>query len=244
MRLVRVGPRSVVGHRTIDCAIEMRMSFTERFGWIVALSGLMLPGCGSSSHHSVGTQSHATRLAADTRATSSAVPPSRQLTGRRMHPRAGAVADGSVVNGSALWTDRVFATVSDGFALANEGSAQYPADTVDGGRVWRIGGPQVHVDAADGAEGVGYVGVAGARTFFAYGSSVVDVTANAGRTWWETFLGELVVAVVPGPPGSLVAYVQQQLNNNSINRAVTRQYVSPDGGHHWLYTAALGGLNG
>jgi hypothetical protein len=69
------------------------------------------------------------------------------------------------------------------------------------------------------------------------------VTTNAGRTWWETFLGELVVAVVPGPRG-LVASVQQQLSSDNISRAVTWQYVSRDGGRHWTYTTALGGLNG
>ena len=161
-----------------------------------------------------------------------------------MRPLPGAVTPGTVVGSSALRTNRVFANAADGFALANVGSAQYPAHTVDGGRVWRIDGPQLHVDAADGAEGVGFVGVAAADTFFAYGSSAVDVTTNAGRTWWEAFLGELVVAVVPGPRNTLLAYVQQQINNHSINRALTWQYSSRDGGRHWSYTASLGGLDG
>jgi hypothetical protein len=99
----------------------------------------------------------------------------------------------------------------------------------------------VHIDAADGAEGVGYVGIAGPRTFFADGSSVVDVAANAGRTWWETFLGELVTAVVPGPNNDLIAYVQQPVSNDHVNPAVTWQYVSRDGGREWNYSTALGG---
>jgi hypothetical protein len=89
---------------------------------------------------------------------------------------------------------------------------------------------------------VGYVGVAGRRTFFAYGSSAVDVTTDAGRTWWETFLGELVVAVVPGPRHRLVAYVQQQLDPTRSLTANTWQYVSHDGGRHWVYSSTLGGL--
>jgi hypothetical protein len=142
-----------------------------------------------------------------------------------------------------LVTTRVFANASVGFALTNVNSAQYPARSLDGGRTWRIDGPQVHIDAADGPESVGFVGVAGPRTFFAYGSSAVDVTSNGGRTWWETFLGELVVAVVPGPRHELVAYVQQQLNSNSSSlAAATWQYVSHDGGRHWVYSRALGGL--
>ena len=152
-----------------------------------------------------------------THASATTPTPAGHLTGGRIGPRHGwpTIAPGTVVKSSDLFTDRVFANTSDGFALANHGSAQYPVRSVDGGRSWRIDGPQLHVDAADGAEGVGYVGLVGPRTFFAYGSSVVDVTTNGGRTWWETYLGELVVAVVPGPRNDLVAYVQQQLNNDS-----------------------------
>jgi hypothetical protein len=99
----------------------------------------------------------------------------------------------------------------------------------------------VHPDAADGAEGVGYVGAAGPHTFFAYGSSVVDVTTSGGRTWWEAFLVDLVMAVVPGPRNELIAYVQRSVSDDHANRAVTWQYVSRDGGRHWSYSTALGG---
>lgn len=172
-----------------------------------------------------------------------AVAPPHRLTAQHMRPRPGAVARGTSVRQTDLFTTRVFADASVGFALANVGSAQYPARSLNGGRTWRIDGPQVHVDAADGPEGVGYVGVPGPRTFFAYGSSAVDVTTDGGRSWWETFLGELVVAVVPGPRNGLVAYVQQQLDSNSASvAAATWQYVSRDGGRHWVYSSRLGGL--
>jgi hypothetical protein len=157
-----------------------------------------------------------------------------------MAPRPGAVAPGTAVKPGDLFTPRVFANASVGFALAGVGDAQYPARSLDGGRTWRIDGPQVHIDAVDGPEGVGYVGVAGPHTFFAYGSSAVDVTTVGGRTWWQTFLGELVVAVVPGPRDELLAYVQQQLGRGLA--AATRQYVSHDGGRHWVYSTSLGGL--
>ncbi|MGH2910087.1 MAG: hypothetical protein ACRDK8_12400, partial [Solirubrobacteraceae bacterium] len=91
-------------------------------------------------------------------------------------------------------------------------------------------------------EAVQYVGVDGPRTYFAYGSSAVDVTTDAGRTWWETFLGELVVAVGPGlRPHELVAYVQQSRSNDPIDPAVTWQYISRDGGRHWSYGTTLDG---
>ncbi len=160
-----------------------------------------------------------------------------------MRPRPDAVPRGTTLKPADVVSTRVFANASVGFALASVDSAQYPARSLDGGKTWRIDGPQVHIDAADGPEGVSFVGVAGPRTFFAYGSEAVDVTTDGGRTWWETFLGELVVAVVPGPRNELVAYVQQQLDSNSSSlAAATWQYVSHDGGRHWSYSQTLGGL--
>jgi hypothetical protein len=166
--------------------------------------------------------------------------PPQRITAHRLRSRPGAVASGTTVRSSSIFTDRVFANAHTGVALSNDGSAQYPVVTTDGAH-WRIAGPQVHVVAADGAEGVGYVGVANSRTFFAYGSSVVDVTTDRGRAWWETYLGELVTAVVPGPGGGLVAYVQQQQNSSGSAPVVTSQYVSHDGGRRWIYSTKLGG---
>jgi hypothetical protein len=147
-----------------------------------------------------------------------------------------------VVAPSGLFTERVFANAHVGFALANDGSAQYPVLSRNGGRVWRIDGPQVHIDAADGAEGVGFVGLASPRDFVAYGSSAVDVTTDQGRTWWQTLMGELVTAVVWPESNGLVAYVQNSVSNaHPLNPAVTLEYVSRDGGRHWSLTTALGG---
>jgi hypothetical protein len=215
-----VGSRRAVGGRRCDVG---------RFAVAIAVAGC-LAGCGS------GTAGNERMVRA-----AAAVPtPPQRLTAHRLRSRPGAVAPGMMVRSSSIFTDRVFANADTGVALANDGSAQYPVVTTDGTR-WRIAGPQVHIDAADGAEGVGYVGVAGSRTFFAYGSSVVDVTADRGRDWWETYLGELVTAVGPGPGGGLVAYVQQQLNSSGSAPVVTWQYVSHDGGLHWTYSTALGG---
>jgi hypothetical protein len=136
---------------------------------------------------------------------------------------------------------RAFFGADDGFALANGStdSATYPARTTDGGRTWRVAGPQFHIDAADAAEGVEYVGIASAHTQYAYGSSVVDVTSNAGRTWYEAFLGEQVAAVVPGFNGSLVALVQNSRTGQmkpGPQPVTTTQYVSTDGGRVWRRT--------
>lgn len=180
-------------------------------------------------------------LIAATPAATAPRPPHR-LTAQHLRPRPAAVPRGTTVKQADMFSTRVFANASVGFALVNLDSAQYPARSLDSGGTWRIDGPQVHVNAADGAEGVEFVGVAGARTFYTYGTEAVDVTTDGGRTWWETFLGELVVAVVPGPRNSLLAYVQQQLDPNSSLAAVTWQYISHDGGHHWAYSPSVDGL--
>lgn len=175
--------------------------------------------------------------------TPTAPTPTARLVAHRMRPRPGAVARGTRVTSQALFTPRVFPTAGTGFALADDGSAQYPALSTDGGKTWRIDGPQLHVDAADGPEGVGFVGTAGPHTFFAYGSSAIDVSTDGGRSWWETFGGELVMSVVPGPrSGELIAYVQQSISSQRIDPAVTWQYVSRDGGRTWRYSTRLGGV--
>jgi hypothetical protein len=171
----------------------------------------------------------------------------RLLTAGRLRPRAGSgplEQPGTFVSPSSLFSNRVFVNAKLGFALANGDNAQYPAVSTDRGRQWRIDGPQVHVDAADGPEAVQFVGITGPRTFFVYGSSAVDVTTDGGRVWWETLLGEQVMAVVPGSAGQLVAYVEQSVSNQHLSPAVTWQYVSRDGGRHWRYSTSFGGLSG
>jgi hypothetical protein len=169
-------------------------------------------------------------------------------TARQMRRRPGSGdrdLPGAGVSSSQLFSDRVFLNAREGVALVNAGGAQYPALSVDGGRVWRIAGPQLHVDAADGPEAVAFVGIDSPRTFFAYGSSAVDVTTDRGRSWWETFLGEQVQAVIPGgAPHELVAYVSQSESTQHSNPAATWQYISLDGGRHWHFSTNFAGFPG
>ena len=136
---------------------------------------------------------------------------------------------------------QVFADATHGFGLANLANGEtFPARTTDGGTRWQINGPVFHVPAANGAAGVSYTGRAGTRTYFAYGSSVVDVTTDVGKSWWQAFLGELVLSVV-GHQQALVAVVQQQAPTTSESlKSVTWVYVSRDGGRHWRYNDQLG----
>jgi hypothetical protein len=167
--------------------------------------------------------------------------PSADATAHRMRPRPEMPNPkfGARIAVSALFGTRVFANAQVGFALAYDHyGSTLPARTTDGGKTWTINGPQLHIDAADGAEAVSNVGITPHGTVFAYGSSVVDVSTNGGRTWWEAALGENVTAVVPGAHG-LVAFVQDQISNEHLNPQVTWQYVSTDGGHHWRYSTSF-----
>lgn len=135
---------------------------------------------------------------------------------------------------------RAFTDGEHGFGLANLDNETYPAASSDGGMTWRIDGPVFHIDAADGVSGVGYTGAANARTYFAYGSSVVFVTTDAGRHWWGAYLGELVLSVV-AQNGQLIAVVQQQASpDTESSTAVTWVYASTDGGRVWRYNDQLG----
>ncbi len=104
-----------------------------------------------------------------------------------------------------------------------------------------IDGPIFWTATADAAEVVTYTGVAGNRIEFAYGQgSALDITTDAGRTWWQTFFDELVLDVTD-QNGRLVAIVQEQTNSRGT-LAVTWVYTSKDGGRHWQYSDRLGGF--
>jgi hypothetical protein len=89
---------------------------------------------------------------------SAATGPPCGLEGHRMprrRPPFTVSRPGTVVPSSEVFGDRVFLSAEEGVALVNGDNAQYPALSIDGGRVWRIDGPPLRVDAADGAEAVG-----------------------------------------------------------------------------------------
>src|SRR5579875_756470 len=131
--------------------------------------------------------------------------PSETITGRRVAWRPGELRAGERVRAATL-DIRVFEDARHGWALAFVGNAQYPAVTADGGAVWRIAGPALHVDAAQGGAGVGQIGVpsphtgpADDQTAFAWGGvtpdAIVDATLDGGRRWWRTVMPGTVLFV-------------------------------------------------
>jgi len=144
-------------------------------------------------------------------------------------------AAGTIVPSSALGV-RVFISSEKGFALAGVSGTTYPAATIDGGAVWRVDGPHLHVSAANAPAVVADVGAVGPATYFAYGGGmVVDVTSNAGVTWWQAYMpGEALAVVSSQASGhtTLIAIVE-------TNPAQFAGYASSDGGRHWTHTRSF-----
>ena len=136
---------------------------------------------------------------------------------------------GHAVSSSVLGV-RVFVNGKDGVAL-NTGlslkGVTYPVATVNGGKTWRIDGPELHVPAANGPDVVTQVGAGGSATYFAYGgpagANPVDVSADAGKYWYRAYLEGQVSAVVYSY-GTLFAFTN-----------APDPYVSSDGGKVWRY---------
>ena len=142
---------------------------------------------------------------------------------------------------------RVFADRRHGFALATRlaaGVQTYPVDSSDGGQTWRVAGPILHIDAAQGAIAVDQAGVQGPRFYYAWDSgynTVVDVTTDAGRLWWQASLPGAVLSVTPqtGGRGVLNALVEGPTSDPQGRGASLWTYQTTDG-RHWRY---LGSLN-
>lgn len=178
--------------------------------------------------------------AASTRPSALAATPQKSVTGSRISRRPGTLAPGTRVNSADLGK-RVFTDAAHGFALASVGQAQYPSATSDGGRTWRTDGPALHVNAAQAPLSVVEIGAASRKTVFAYGSGqVIDTTSDGGKRWYGALFNGLVMAVVPGSSGHLVAFVDGTVGS-SASSGVTWQYVSKDGGRSWRYDPAVGG---
>lgn len=223
----------VVFAAVIPPGVACRRASFGAVGGAVAM--LMVVGCGAAQPVS--------RPRTEAAVSATAPMPPQRLSANRLTRRRSPFAlirPGAIVPAREV-DSRTFADSQHGFGLVNVPDGQtYPAATVDGGKTWRVNGPVLHVPAADGAEGVGYTGVASPHSYFAYGSSVVDVTTDGGKSWWETYLGELVLAVV-AQHGRLLAVVQRQAATDSQSlRSVNWIYVSSDGGRHWQYDDLLG----
>jgi hypothetical protein len=175
-------------------------------------------------------------------ASSAAAAPSPQKTVKAslLKRRPNTLAPGTSVKSSQLG-HRLFVNGNDGFALANTNQAQYPAATTNGGKTWRTDGPALHVNAADAPAVVLNIGAAGRKTIFAYGGGqALDTTADGGKHWYGALFNGLVMAVVQGASGHLVAFIDGSTSGTSSAGAIW-QYVSTNRGRTWNYDTTTGG---
>jgi hypothetical protein len=164
--------------------------------------------------------------------------PPAVLTGARITRRPGTLGVGRRVPARDITSTRVFSDARHGLALAHEEQADYPVISSDGGSSWRTAGPALHVDAADGPDGVSTVGVAGRHVLFVWGTSVIDASPDGGHNWYRVRPEGFVVAVTAGLYG-IAAQVQQTGSGQAVRTTV--QYVSTDGGRSWHRSRQLGG---
>jgi hypothetical protein len=158
-------------------------------------------------------------------------------------PIGGIVRRGSVVRSSELGI-RVFADDEHGYSLATTSRlVTYPARTVDGGRTWRIDGPVFHLPAAQGAVAVNEIGVASADTAFAWlgleTNTVVDVTSDGGRHWWQAFFPGEVLSVA-GIPGEVLANVRGSVAVGHTTHRGLWVYRTTTG-RRWTYLGRIPG---
>jgi hypothetical protein len=168
--------------------------------------------------------------------------PPRSVLARRLRPSAAhGLRSGTILPQADLGI-RVFADRRHGFALAFRlagGGQTYPVASSDGGQTWRIAGPVLHINAAQGAIAVNEPGVQGSRFYYAWDdgyNTVIDVTTDAGRHWWQTFLPGAVLSVTsePGTGGGLAALVEGPTTDPSGHGASLWDYRTSDG-RRWRY---------
>ncbi len=164
--------------------------------------------------------------------------PQQTVTATLINRPAHTLAPGSRVSASKIFGHRVFNDAKHGFALVDTGQAQYPAATVDGGKTWKTDGPALHLNAAQAPLAVIYIGIAGPKTIFAWGTGqVIDSTSDGGQHWYRALFFGLPVAVTRNPQGHLVAFVDGETSGSNS----TLQYVSKNGGKTWRRDATIGG---
>jgi hypothetical protein len=128
--------------------------------------------------------------------------------------------------------------------LADRGTVlgfAYPALSRDGGRSWRIDGPQFSHAGADGAGATSRLLAAGNGTLIAWGptGNLVKVTSDRGQHWFQAVFPRGVHSVLVAGTTLVVRALGDQLPRGSeTGQFATWRYTSTDGGRHWHRTKA------
>jgi len=124
---------------------------------------------------------------------------------------------------------------------ASAGDATYPAISTDAGNTWRIDGPLLHIDAAQGASVITNVGSLGAdgAYYWGRGGNVVWVTTDGGSHWWLTGFSYGVHRVTASHGTLRTVALGEQLKGGKIESFL---YASNDSGHTWELRGRLSNL--
>jgi hypothetical protein len=150
--------------------------------------------------------------------------------------------------GTLVPTSDVVVTAADNhqlrFGLAtysSAGDASYPAISSDAGRIWRIDGPLIHVDALQGASVITNVGSYGrdGAYYWGRGGNVVWVTTDGGSDWWLTGFAYGVDGVTARHGALRTVALGKQLQGGEIEGFL---YSSNDSGHTWELRGRLANL--
>jgi hypothetical protein len=151
------------------------------------------------------------------------------------------VAVGTVQSVASLQTF-AFGSKEDGFALGGGQNATLPVSTSDGGKTWRVAGPDFwNPDTASWT----YVGniLAGQNgTAVAFGGpgggAAVDVTTDSGRQWWVARLGSAT------PAAAVVGNDIFVLASPTTSNSPMALYESVNGGRTWTHRSNLPDISG
>lgn len=225
-------------------SVDNRSPLTPRrpLAAIGLLCSLLLAACGASSAPHAASRSSTT-------APNNASPP-KTVTARRLRPSAPTGLRPGTPVGSGFTGVRVFANRHVGFATTNlpqAGGGTYPVATSDSGRRWRTDGPVLHIPAAQGSVAIGQAGVLGPKIYFAWCgacNTVIDVTPDAGKHWWQTFMPGNVLAVIGGsdPRAGLTAIIEGPTSASNGRGASLWDYLSTNG-RRWTYKYSLNAVS-
>ncbi len=198
---------------------------------VAALAGVALVACGYAALRSVAWRSTSRGRPRTTAAVSAARP-------------AIPLRPGTVVPAASLGIG-LFADARHGFTLASiDGSETYPAATADGGRTWRIDGPLLPAPPSGGLGVISQPGIAGPRTYFVSegigGITVIEVTTDAGKRWWQTLLPGGVV-FVGAFDGELTAIVAGDATRPDVQERLLAYHSRT--GRRWTYDDALDAIS-
>jgi BNR/Asp-box repeat protein len=145
------------------------------------------------------------------------------------------VSSGDLFQTTQNQGQEVFVDHLHGYGLAFIQSQTYPVTTADGGITWRVDGPIFYVAAADADQYVDQITAPSAQTILVWGPSsanVVDVTTDAGLTWWSANLGPGVLGMgeTETTPDRLWAVVADP---------IARFFISADGGRTWSFSHTI-----